>query len=313
MTAPEIVRIPSRTPQSFAQILHGLDTLPAIEIRGLLHLPAQPAGKLPLVLIAIGSRGMTSGREEMYVQAIVAAGMAALVVDGNTPRGVDQTVSNQGPMPWPACTSDPLFALRAVRDDPRFDSERVALLGYSRGGFVATMAHDERLQAAVLGAGPRLAAHVALYPPCYMRWEHPHPTAAPLQMIFGGMDDLAPAAQGRAYAAAIEAAGGTVEIVLFAEAHHSFDANGAVKHEASLDNLSARTILVDDRGEMVETGTGIRAGDDWPGFLRHLENAPGGRRGGSSGSGPLPRDVAVAPIVAFLKKTLGVQPAAQRR
>lgn len=50
---------------------------------------------------------------------------------------------------------------------------------------------------------------------------------------------------------------------------------------------------------------GISAGDDWNGFLRALEQAPGARRGGTSGSGPLPRDAAVAPIIAFLKKALG--------
>jgi hypothetical protein len=68
--------------------------------------------------------------------------------------------------------------------------------------------------------------------------------------------------------------------------------------------------VVDDRGEMVETVTGIRAENDWPGFLQRLAAAPGARRGGTTGSGPLPRDVAVAPIVAFLQKSLGLHPVA---
>ena len=301
---PEIIRFPSRTPASFAQILGGVDALAPIEIRGVFHRPANAGeGKLPLVVSCIGSRGLGSGREELYAEALTAAGMAVLIVDGNTPRGVGETVSNQGRLPWPACAVDALFALRALRDDPRIDPARVALLGYSRGGFVTVIAYDERLQAAVLGGGPRFAAHVALYPPCYIRWANPHPTAAPLQMILGGMDDLAPAAQGRAYAAALEAAGGRVEMVFFPEAHHSFDADGPVTPSPG-DNLSVRTILVDDAGEMVEATTGVRAGTDWPGFLERLAAAPGARRGGSTGSGPLPRDVAVAPIVAFLRSAL---------
>jgi dienelactone hydrolase len=300
------VRIPARTPQSFADALARLDAAPPVEITGLLSLPARVDGPLPLVLVAIGSLGMTSGREELYAEAIVGAGMAAMVVDGNTPRGVKDTVASQGAMPWPACTTDPLFALRQVRNDPRFDPERIALLGYSRGGFVAVMADDERLQAAVVGAGPRLAAHVALYPPCYMRWRSPHPTKAPLLMILGGRDDLAPAEQGRAYAAQLERAGGAVEIVLFPEACHSFDADFPARTVAT-DNWAVRDIIVDDAGEMLETRTGIRAGSDWPGFLAQLERAPGGRNGGSSGNGPLPRDVAVAPILAFLRKTLHLE------
>jgi len=301
---PEIISFPSRTPASFAQILNGIEALPALEIRGLLYRPANAGAKrLPLVAMCIGSRGMLSGREEMYAEALTAAGMAVLIVDGNTPRGVGETVSNQGQLPWPACAVDALFALRALRDDPRVDPARVALMGYSRGGFVATIAYDERLQATVLGSGPRFAAHVALYPPCYIRWTNPRPTAAPLQMFLGGMDDLAPAGQGRDYAAALERAGGRVEIVFYPEAHHSFDADGPVERSTG-DNLSARTILVDDAGEMVESVTGIRAGNDWPGFLQRLAAAPGAHRGGSTGSGPLPRDVAVAPIVSFLTAAL---------
>jgi len=303
MTAVETLHFPSRTPQSFAQILRGVDALPALEIRGLLRLPANVPGRLPLVVMCIGSRGMTSGREEMYADALCAAGLAVLVVDGNTPRGVAETVSNQGPMPWPACTVDALFALRRMRDDPRIDPDRIALMGYSRGGCVTVMAYDERLQAAVVGT-TRFAAHVALYPPCYIRWAQPRPTAAPLQMLLGGADDLAPAEQGRDYASALEAAGGRVEIVVIPDAHHSFDASEPAVENATNDNLAARDIRVDDAGEMVEVRTGLRAGDDWSGFLDALAAAPGGRRGGTSGSGPHPRDVAVAPIAGFLRREL---------
>ena len=305
MTA-EVVSFRSRTPQSFAQVLDGLDALPALQIRGLLQFPASAPARAPLVVMCIGSRGLRSGREEMYAGALSAAGLAVMVVDGNTPRGVAETVSNQGPMPWPACTVDALYALRYARDDPRIDPARIALLGYSRGGCVTVMAYDERVQEAVAGAS-RFAAHVALYPPCYIRWERPRPTAAALQMLLGGADDLAPAAQGRAYAAALEAAGGRVEIVEIPDAHHSFDADGPATREGINDNLSARDIRVDDAGEMVERGTGLRAGDDWAGFLAALAAAPGARRGGTSGSGPRPRDVAVAPIVGFLRRELGLR------
>jgi dienelactone hydrolase len=299
---PEILSFPSRTPQSFAQILHGIDALSPIDIRGLLSLPARASGKLPLIVMCIGSLGMTSGREEMYAGALTAAGMAVLIVDGNTPRGVAETVSNQGSMPWPACAVDALYALRFIRNDPRIDAARIALLGYSRGGCVSVMAYDERLQKAVAGEA-RFAAHVALYPPCYIRWEHPHPTGASLLMLLGSADDLAPEAQGREYAEALEAVGGRVEIVVVPGAYHSFDANMPAGPTAS-DNLAVRTIRVDDAGEMIEHGTGIRAGNDWPGFLKALAAAPGARRGGTSGNGPNPQDVAVAPIVAFLRREL---------
>lgn len=300
---PVVLTFGSRTPDSFTQILGGLDDIPEIGIRGVLYLPAQSGERFPLVLMSIGSRGLGSGREEMYAEALRSAGMAVLVVDGNTPRGIRETVSDQGVLPWPTCAVDMLFALRHMLADPRVDARRAALLGYSRGGCVSVMAYDDRLQGAVLGSA-RFAAHVALYPPCYIRWRTPQPTAAPLLMILGGRDDLAPAAQGRDYAAALDARGGRVEILELPEAHHSFDAAGAARRDEVNDNLSARLVLVEDDGEMIEQTTGLRAGNDWAGFLRALAAAPGGRRGGTSGSGPLPRDVALEPIVAFLRRTL---------
>lgn len=307
MMDPEIVHFTSRTPNSFAEILHGARTLPPVEIRGLLSLPADTRQKVPLVIVCIGSRGMTSGREELYAEALTKAGTAVLVVDGNTPRGVSETVSNQGQLPWATCSVDPLFALSAMSEDRRIDATRVAILGYSRGGFVSTVTYDERLQAAVLGDKARFAAHVALYPPCYIRWQHPRPTKAGLLMFLGEADVLAPPAQGQAYAEQLRAAGGNVEVVIVPQAHHSFDAGGPIKRDDLNDNLAVRTILIDDSGDMVETSLGLRAENDWAGFLERLAAAPGARRGGTSGSGSVPRDVAVGPIVTFLGARSSVQ------
>lgn len=267
-------------------------------------MPQRGAEPFPLVITSIGSRGLTSGREALYAKALDEAGIAMLVVDSYSARGFTETVSDQGKFSFAGSAADALFALDHMRRDPRFDVRRIALLGYSRGGMVTVMSWDERIQNAVVGPETRFCAHVALYPPCYLQWEHPQPTAAPMLMIFGGRDVQAPATVGQAYARRLTQAAGRVEVITYPEAVHSFDAaHPATPHDGV--NLGLAEILVADDGSMFEKASGLRADKGWANFLRDVREARG-RKGSITGYGPLPRDIAVEPILTFLRKTFGM-------
>lgn len=302
MRLTETINFPTRTPEGFDQILHGVRDLPPVEIQGLLQIPERRSERLPLVVTSIGSRGLTSGRESLYAEALDAAGIAMLIVDSYTARGFTETVSDQGKFSFAGSAADALFALDHMRRDPRFDPQRIALLGYSRGGMVTVMSYDDRLQNAVLGTETRFCAHVALYPPCYLQWEHPKPTSAPMLMIFGGRDVQAPATTGAAYAKRLRDAGGKVEIIVYPEAVHSFDASHPATPTGGI-NLGLAEIMVEDDGRMFEKASGLRADNGWARFLHDVRQARG-REGSITGYGPLPRDIAVEPIMKFLRKSL---------
>lgn len=295
----ETTKFPTRSPGSFASLLKGVRSLPEATIDGILMLPHKFAPKAPLVVTSIGSRGLTSGRETLYAEALTKAGIAMLIVDSYTGRGFTETVSDQGRLSYAASVTDALFALDHIRNDGRFDPARTALMGYSRGGLVSALSYDTRVQDAVLGGSARFCAHVALYAPCYMQWEAPKPTSAPMLMLFGGKDVQAPADVGEAYAKRLNAAGGRVDVITYPELVHSFDANTPAK---ALDGISLgeAQIMVGDDGAMVERKSSIRGGEDWPTFLRQVRDAVG-RKGSITGYGPLPRNVAVPPIMRFLK------------
>ena len=70
-------------------------------------------------------------------------------------------------------------------------------------------------------------------------------------------------------------------------------------------SLGAADIKVEDDGVMVETATGLRDDRGWADFLEKARKALG-RRVSSGGHGPLPRDVAVRPVVDFWTKTFGL-------
>ena len=296
------IAFPTRTPQSIAEILRGFDTAPHATITGDLFLPERTAGPTPLVVTSIGSHGLTSGREELYAEALTRAGMAMFIVDSYTARGFTETISDQGKLSIAASITDAMFAIKDMASDSRFDPARLALLGYSRGGAVSVQSWDERIQDAMLG-DIRPAAHVALYPPCYTQWLNPRPPKAPIFMIFGGRDELALQTTGEDYVKRLRDAGGRVKMLAYAEAQHSFDANYPAALNPQTSVLADTQIVIEDDGEMAERTTGLRAGEDWSGFLQKLGEARG-RRGATTGNGPLPRDVAVQEIVAFLKQAL---------
>ncbi len=303
MTPAQTLHFPTRTPQSCAEILRGFPTAPRATISGDLFLPARVSGKIPLVVTSIGSHGLTSGREALYAGALTGAGFAMFIVDSYTARGFTETISDQGKLSMASSVSDALFAVKHLAGDPRFDSGRIALMGYSRGGAVSVQGWDERLQAAMLG-DLRTVAHVALYPPCYTQWRHPRPPKSPILMIFGGQDELALQSTGEDYARKLVAAGGRAKVVGYPQARHSFDAAYAATFNPLTSVLADTRIFIEDDGEMVEDFTGLRAGEDWSGFL-HALGAARGRRGATTGHGPLPRDVAVGEILAFLNEAFG--------
>src|SRR6476620_11381131 len=102
-----------------------------------LHLPGtdQPA---PCMVILTSSAGVQRHREHFYAQALNQAGIAALIVDSFTGRGVRRTVADQTLVSGAQMEGDAFAALALLRADPRIDSRRIGVMGVSKGG-VATL------------------------------------------------------------------------------------------------------------------------------------------------------------------------------
>ncbi len=308
MQGGEIVEFNTSAPVTYRELLAGM---PAEEhIFGYLFLPNSAGAKPPLVVISIGSQGFASGREDLYSRALTEIGIAAFVVDSFGPRGFSETTSGQGRLSMAGSTADALHAVAHIRHDPRIDSGRIGILGYSRGGHAAVASHHRELQSSVLGRPDAIAAHVALYPALNPRWRNPKPTKAPMLMLYGEADDLVPAWKPQACAQEIEAAGGSIELLGYADAHHGFDSITAAKSVPSA-NSSKCTTFIEDNGDIVEQGSQIRCDKDWAEFLNSIQKVCG-TTGGTVGYGPAPRDVAVGKIQRFFRDNLIAKSGASR-
>src|SRR5688572_4453717 len=83
------VEFASVTPPGFYPLVHRAQ-MPAATISGVLTLPAGDA-RVPAMILAHGSGGVTSGREGRWSTRLAEIGIAAFVVDSFGPRGIKET------------------------------------------------------------------------------------------------------------------------------------------------------------------------------------------------------------------------------
>ncbi len=139
---------------------------PPASTPGTLRIPPG-AGRVPAVVILHASGGV-DGRETPYAQALAEAGIASLIVDMWTPRGVD--VRSGGTSARPANSyftiPDAYGALRFLAAHPRIDPDHIGVLGMSWGANMATRMAREPVQRAYLGPDQGFRAFSSLYAVC---------------------------------------------------------------------------------------------------------------------------------------------------
>jgi dienelactone hydrolase len=220
----------SWTPKTLPDLLRGQGGAEAQNVTGHLFLPPGEA-KVPAVLLVHGSGGIYSAMLEFWPKAFNAAGIAVLSMDSFGPRGVKSTADDQSQVPFAADTADAFAALKLLATHPRIDPQRIAIMGFSRGGITVQRSAVERIIAAQkLPDGLRFAAHIPVYAGgCVgafrLRVKPGVFSKAPQLWLHGNADDYAAMAPCEAYAKQIAEAGTPVEFVVLDGAGHKFDAD----------------------------------------------------------------------------------------
>lgn len=218
-----VVAFESVTPPSTNSFLsHDADRHKVI-ITGTLDLPRNGERVVPAVIILHGSAGVNPG-EWAWALRMNALGYASFVVDSFTGRGIRNTEKDQTALSMTADIADAYAALRLLATDPLIDKNRIAVMGFSRGGVAALYSSLEPFrQAGTNGSDLRFAAHVAFYPSCGITFDSAHTDAAPILMLLGGKDNYTPAAPCRDYASTLRSTGAQVTLKTYPDAYHAFD------------------------------------------------------------------------------------------
>jgi dienelactone hydrolase len=195
-----------------------------VTIAGELRLPRSGGGRLPAVILLHPSGGI-SGALADWETYLLSMGVATFVVDSFTGRGIVNTINDQSQLGRLAQIEDAYRALALLAKDPRIDSNRVMLMGFSRGGQGALYASMVRFQK--MHANPALpgfAAYVAFYPDCSVRFRDDEDVAAvPIRILHGSADNYVPVAPCNAYVDRLQAKGKDARIIVYPGANHIFD------------------------------------------------------------------------------------------
>jgi dienelactone hydrolase len=182
-----------------------------------------PNGKPPFaaVIVLHGCNGV-SPNTGVWARRIASWGYAALIVDSFSARGLAQVCDGSRTLPGFERAKDVFAAASYLRTRPDIDGARIAVLGYSHGGWTALNAAPEKR---VAEAGqPPFRAIVALYPFCPLKVSPALVTD--VQIFIGDADDWARASNCKTFVDKYAAdAPHKPSLTVYPGARHSFDSN----------------------------------------------------------------------------------------
>jgi dienelactone hydrolase len=129
------------------------------QIAGELRIPDSKRERLPAVVIINSSPGF-DGRGAFYAEALNAAGIATLELDIFQGSGLPASPVQNLPHAF--------ASLQYLAAHPRIDDARVGVMGFSWGGQIVLVASSARLRDEYGTGSKGFAAHLALYPQCWV-------------------------------------------------------------------------------------------------------------------------------------------------
>lgn len=264
-----------------------------------LHLP-EADGPVPCMVILTSSAGVQRHREHFYAQALNQAGVAALIVDSFTGRGVRRTVADQTLVSAAQMEGDAFAALALLRADRRIDAERIGVMGVSKGGGAVLNAAIAVRQRWRDGFPHLFDLHVAICPGATTQHRDPATHGKPMFFMLAARDDYTPAPLAVEYAERMRAAGnGRIKVKIYGNAHHGWESVGPVFDIRDAENWSCCRNLIEDDGRHFVVAAGRAMSEpEYQAWARRHCVTKGARAGGGT---PELKQRATADLLAFLQ------------
>ena len=213
----------------YDNILDGLDNDPEVKVYGYLRIPEGTEGKIPAVVFIHGSGGQ-SPKHLVWIYALKSMGIATFQLDSFTPRGQDETVgSKQTTVSSGSMITDAYLALKLLSEHPGIDKNKIGIMGGSKGGIVALNAAWKPIRDEIFKDDDlKFAFHIPVYPLC-MEFENLDFTGSPILIMIGEKDDWTPVEPCNRLYNELLSAGVDIQIKIYPEAYHSFDADYSVQ------------------------------------------------------------------------------------
>ena len=151
-------------------------------------------------------------------------GISTFTIDGFTGRGLTSVSTNQASLGRLNFIVDIYRALDILAKHPRVDPDRIALMGFSRGGQAALYASLTRFHKLWNKSGAQFAAYIPFYPDCATSYAGETEVAAkPIRIFHGIPDDYNPVASCKPYIQRLRETGRDIVLTEYPDAQHGFD------------------------------------------------------------------------------------------
>lgn len=181
---------------------------------GTLKLPGKSSGKVPLVILAHGTKGV-GYREHSWSGFLNDQGYATFILDYFTPRGVDGS-GRYVPRP----PEDVWGAIKYLSTHPSLDMKKVAVMGFSNGGSVTRSSAMLDPKKDTNGVLPKafIMFYGGCHTPIYMKDSSYNPA---LLYVAGGKDKLVTA--DTCLQRKSDASSKDIDVMVIDGAYHLFD------------------------------------------------------------------------------------------
>ncbi len=211
------------------EILRGKKEGRPVTLAGELRLPRSANPRLPAIILLHGSGGI-SGYVTDWEQDLNALGVATFVIDCFKGRGIISTNNDQAQLGRLSMMVDAYRALDVLAKHPKIDPNRIAIMGFSRGGQAALYSSMKRFQQIYGPTHVQYAAYIIFYPDCGTTYKSDDEvTDRPIRIYHGAADDYNLASTCRAYFERLKAKGSDVQMIEYQGAMHVFDWPGFKK------------------------------------------------------------------------------------
>ena len=221
--AVRIEAIPIQTlTLSDQQFLNGDGAGRPTTIAGVLRV-AQGSGRLPLVILIHGSGGFEVNAD-VWDRQFGSLGISTFALDSFSGREIASTVTDQSQLGRLNMILDLYRSLAVLAAHPWVDPNRIAVMGFSRGGQAALYATLKRFHKMWNPSGIDPAAYIALYPQCNTTYiSDTEVTDHPIRIFHGISDDYVEIAPCRAYFGRLKQAAKDVQMTEYPDTWHAFD------------------------------------------------------------------------------------------